>query len=388
MSKPGGGPQSTVQPPVPRVLLVFEPPDGGVADNVMQLALRLREHGFEPELAGPLDATIYPAVEGEDIPIWRFSFERGYGRPHRDAAAIRRLIGLMRARRYDLTHCHSAKAGVLGRLAAQAARTPSVYSPHSFPFVGDFSELRRVFALTVERALGPLTAAILCVCEEERRIARERRLRAASALHVVYNGCAPCEEDVTPDQRLERMRERGPLAGAVTVLRAQKSVDVLLDAVPRVLARVPDASIAVVGEGPLRDELHAHARRLGIDRDERFAFLPFAAPAARHLRALDVYVLPSSWEAFPIGVLEALACGVPQVVTDVGGTGEAVMPDTGLLVPKRDPEALADALCELLGDPDRRRAMATASRRRHAERFEVDRMAAETASVYRRVLTA
>ena len=294
----------------------------------------------------------------------------------------------MRARCYDIVHCHSAKAGVLGRLAARAACTPTVYSPHSFPFVGDFSELRRIFALSVERALGQLTTAIICVCEEERRIARERELGDPSALHVVYNGCSPCEDDVAADERLERMREAGPVAAAVTVLRAQKSVDVLLDAVPLVLERMPAARIAVVGDGPLRQQLHAHTARLGIDRDERFAFLPFEAPAARHLRAMDVYVLPSSWEAFPIGVLEALACGVPQVATDVGGTGEAITPGTGLLVPKRDPDALAAALCELLGDPQRREAMAKASRERHAERFGVDRMAAETASVYRRVLGA
>lgn len=354
----------------------------------MQLALRLRSHGFEPELAGPLDAAIYPAVEQRGVPIWRLSFERGYGHPHRDAAVVRRLIALMRARRYDLTHCHSAKAGALGRLAGQASRTPTVYSPHSFPFVGDFSGLRRAFALSVERVLAPLTTAIICVCEEERRIASERRLRPPSALHVVYNGCSPCEDDVAPDERLESMRRNGPVAAAVTVLRAQKSVDVLLDAVPLVLERVPDARIAVVGDGPLREELHAHAARLGIDRDERFAFLPFEAPATRHLKAMDVYVLPSSWEAFPIGVLEALACGVPQVATDVGGTGEAIVSDTGLLVPKRNPEALAGALCELLGNSRRREAMAKAARARHAERFGVDRMATETAAVYRRVLAA
>ena len=182
------------------------------------------------------------------------------------------------------------------------------------------------------------------------------------------------------------MRAEGPLAAAVTVLRAQKSIDVLLDAVPLVLKRVPDARIAVVGDGPLRDELHAHAARIGIDSDERFAFLPFQAPAARYLQAADVYVLPSSWEAFPIGVLEALACGVPQVATDVGGTGEAVVPETGLLVPKRDPTALAEALVSLLEDPQRRASMAAASRERHAARFDLEQMVNGTAELYRSVL--
>jgi glycosyltransferase involved in cell wall biosynthesis len=104
------------------------------------------------------------------------------------------------------------------------------------------------------------------------------------------------------------------------------------------------------------------------------------------LLALDVYVLPSGWEAFPIGLLEAQACGVPQVATDVGGNREAVVAETGVLVPPADPDALADALIGLLRDPERRAAMARASRARHAELFTVDRMVARTAAVYDSVL--
>jgi glycosyltransferase involved in cell wall biosynthesis len=99
-------------------------------------------------------------------------------------------------------------------------------------------------------------------------------------------------------------------------------------------------------------------------------------------------VLPSSWEAFPIGVLEALACGVPQVATDVGGTGEAVAPDTGVLVPPHDPAALASGVSALLADPGRRAQMAAASRARHAQRFGVERMVAATAAVYEEVLSS
>jgi len=371
-----------------RVLLAFEPPDGGVAEQVMQLALGLGDHGHEVELAGPREAIVYPRLERAGLPVFRLPFRRGYGRPAEDAAALRRLIGLLRARRPDILHCHSAKAGVLGRLAGAITRTPVVYSPHSFPFVGDFSEARRVFALTTERALAPLTALIVCVCDAERRAALENRVAGDSRLRVVHNGCGPCDPDVDPDPRLLKLGAGGPLAAAVTVLREQKSVDVLLDAVPEVLRRVPDARVAVVGDGPLRDELHAHAAGLGLDAEHRFAFLPFSPPAARHLRALDVFVLPSAWEAFPIAVLEALACGVPQVATDVGGTGEAVSPETGLLVPKRDPSAMAAALVELLSDPSRREAMASASRGRHAERFGLQRMVASTAAVYEQALAA
>src|SRR5918992_558960 len=144
----------------------------------------------------------------------------------------------------------------------------------------------------------------------------------------------------------------------------------------------PAARFAIVGAGPRREQPHAPARRLGLDREERFAFLPFQPPAARYLKALDVYVLPSAWEGLPIGALEALACGVPQIATDVEGTGEAVAHDhTGLLLPP-DASGLAESMVALLGDEQRRRAMSEASRTLQRERFGVGRMVAETARVY------
>lgn len=367
---------------MPRVLLAFEPPDGGVAENVMQLALGLADEGWDVELAGPEEAVVYPRIEAVGLRVHRLPFARGYGEPSRDARSLRTLVRLLRSGRFDLVHCHSAKAGVLGRIAATIARVPVVYSPHCFPFVGDFGAPRRIVATTIEQALAPLTDRILCVSHDEARIARETRL-GADRLAVVHNGSEPCPADVEPDAALLALRGDGVLAASVAVLREQKRIDVLIDAAPDVLARVPEARIAIVGDGPLRDELVARAAERGLAEEPRFAFLPFEAPAARHLRALDVYVLPSSWEALPIGVLEALACGTPQIATDVGGTSEAVVPETGLLVPPADPAALADALVELLRDPDRRAAMARASVARHEQGFGLRRMVAETAAVYR-----
>jgi glycosyltransferase involved in cell wall biosynthesis len=171
------------------------------------------------------------------------------------------------------------------------------------------------------------------------------------------------------------------VVGTVSALRRGKGVDVFLDAAPAILAAVPRAELVIAGDGPHREELQAHP-------NARLArWEPYRPPASNHLRELDVYVLASSWEAFPIGPLEALACGVPQVVTEVGGTREAVVPETGLLVPPRDPDALAAAVVELLGDPERRARMRVASRERHATRFTVDRMVAGTAAVYDRVLS-
>jgi len=371
---------------MPRVLLVCEPPGGGTAENVAHLALGMRGEGFEVELAGPRRSRAFAAVEAGGIAYHRLALRPGYRNWLDDALALSGIVRLLRSGRFDLVHCHSAKAGALGRLAARIAGVPAVYSPHCFSFIGDFSANRRRVATAVERALAPTTAAYLCVCEDERRIALEHGLAPPERLHVVFNGSEPCDPTIVPDATLSALRAGGPLVATVNALREQKRVDVFLDAIPRILERVPQARAAVVGEGPLKPQLYARAAALELDREERFAFVAFDAPMSTYLRALDVFVLPSAWEAMPIGVLEALACGVPQVVTRVGGTAEAITAETGVLVPPHDPEAIANAVVELLTDAPRRERMAAASRARHAERFSIERVVTETASVYRAVL--
>ncbi|MDA0159591.1 glycosyltransferase [Solirubrobacter ginsenosidimutans] len=349
-----------------RIALVCEPPDGGAAEHVAQLARGLGAHGHEAVVFGP--EAFAPALEG----VVRLPFRRDYAHPREDARAFATLLRKLRA--FELVHAHSAKAGVLGRLAGWSVRRPVVYTPHGFPFVGEMREARRVFSHVVERLLAPPTAAIIGVCAFERDLARANQLHPRM-LAVVHNGSPPCGE-VAAHARSSRL-----VVGTVSALRRGKGVDVLLDAVPAILAAVPEAEIVIAGDGPQGDELRAHPSA------GRVRWEPYRPPAANHLRELDVYVLASSWEAFPIGPLEALACGVPQVVTAVGGTREAVVPETGLLIPPRDPQALAHAAVELLRDPQRREAMRSASRERHAAQFTVDRMVAGTAAVYDAVLS-
>ena len=371
-----------------RVLHVFEPPDGGVAQAVAQLAQGLGAHGYEVEVAGPRAAAPYAALAFLEVPVHRLAFARGYDAPHRDARALAQLVQVLQGGRFDLVHCHAAKAGALGRIAGRLVGVPVLYSPHCLPFVGDVSSPRTRVSLALERALGPLTAALVCVCEAERRVATDHALVRAGRATVVRNGARTDIDRADVDERLLRLRGDGLLVGAVTVLREQKGLPDLLRAAPRILAAVPQARIAIVGDGPEREGLELQAAALGLADDPRFALLPYEGPSARHLRALDLYVLPSWWEALPIGALEAMACGVAQVATDVGGTGEAVTGATGRLVAAHDPRALAGAVVDLLRDDAGRRARALASPRAHAERFTVERMVGETASLYTRVLSA
>lgn len=366
---------------MPRVLLVFEPPDGGVAEHVLQLATRLPGEGVQVTVAGPAESVIYPALDDAGVAYERLAFGRSL-RPGPYGRAAARLRALARVGDHDLVHVHSSKAGALTRVAALGTGVPVVYTPHCFPFIGPHGRRRRVLSAAVEAALARITAAIVCVSDDERREALSMHVGPAGRLHVIHNGSPPCAPAGDPDPELAAWMAGGPGAACLTVLRPQKGVDVFLKAAPRILEGVPEARLAVVGQGPERAALQTLASELGLDG--RVRFFDFLPPAARQLGELDVFVLASRWEAFPISVLEAMACGVPQVATDVGGTAEAVLQgETGLLCPPDDPEALAQATIALLEDTEGRARMADASGTRHRERFGVDRMVAATAALYR-----
>jgi glycosyltransferase involved in cell wall biosynthesis len=364
-----------------RLLLAFEPPDGGVAENVAQLALGLRRHGWEPVVAGPPEASVYGRLEAAGVELHRLPLSRGLAGPVGEARALRELRRLIGTGGFEVVHSHSSKAGALARAAAPR-RLPSVYTPHCFAFVGEVGRAQRWISTAVESALGRRTDAILCVCEWERRLAEERHIAPAERLHRIYNGVEPCPPGAGVDPRLEQLRGEGPVVGAIAVMRRQKRLDLLIEAAPAILAADTEARVVIVGNGPERENLQARAAGLGLDRQPRFQMIPFEGSSWQYLAGLDLFILPSGWEAFPIGILEALACGVPQVATDVGGTGEAVADgETGLLVGPWA-EEIAAATIELIGDPGRRQTMAEASRRRHRERFAIDRMVDETAKVY------
>jgi glycosyltransferase involved in cell wall biosynthesis len=364
------------------VLLTYEPPDGGVAENVAQLALGLGALGWEPVVAGPPESNVYERIEAAGVAVNRLPFQRGIGGPAGEVRAARALDTMLARGGFHVVHAHSSKAGALARLVAARRRVPSVYSPHCFAFLSDVGLLQRTFATSTERLLARSTAAIVCVCEDEKERALEAGVGPASILRRVDYGVDACPEPMDADPVLSALRKDGPMVGAIAVLRRQKRLDLLLDAAPDILRRRPDAHVVVVGNGPELENLEAQARRLGLDDEPHFLMMPFEAASRSYLACLDVFVLPSEWEALPIGLLEALACGVPQVTTDVGGIAEAVIDGvTGEIVPPR-PAKIADAVVGLLDRPESLAAMSAASRRQRDERFTVERMVAGTASVY------
>jgi glycosyltransferase involved in cell wall biosynthesis len=370
-----------------RVLHVLQPDDGGVRQHVLHVAGALRRRGWDVEVAASASAgpgsAYRAALEEAGVVVHVVPMARGAGPGDvRATAALRRLD---RARGYALVHAHSSKAGALVRAGLRRGRR-IVYTPHCPAFVAGLGPARALY-WAVEQALVPRAGAIVACSGWERRILARRLVAASGRLRLIRNGVPPCG-GAAADPRLARLRERGPVAGFLARMDPQKDPLALVDAVAIARGRGQlRGPVAIVGSGSLDGAVREAIARHGLADD--IVQLPFEPPVERYLRAFDLYVLPSRWESLPIAVLEAMACGLPVLATDVGGTSEAVQDGvSGRLVPPDDPVALADALAALTADRDALAAMGEAAKATAAGPFALERQVDAVEALYRERLAA
>jgi glycosyltransferase involved in cell wall biosynthesis len=205
--------------------------------------------------------------------------------------------------------------------------------------------------------------------------------RSADKIEVLYLGIGDAPHVTRSREEIRSelgLSNTTALIVSVARLAPQKSLEVLFEAVQKMDKNV---LIAVIGEGPLRDELGRHVQGLGMS--ERVRFLGFRNDVADYVAAADVFCLSSVWEGVPLAAQEAILLGTPVVGTDVGGMRELISNKvSGRLVPSRDPEALGAALNEVLGEPGRARAYSTAALASLSERFSTDAMLTRLRDAY------
>lgn len=268
------------------------------------------------------------------------------------------LARLLRRHRFDILHAHMFGSNLWGSVIGSACRTPVIIAQeHTWSYEGQ--PLRRWLDGHV---IGRLATRFVAVSAQDAE-------RMVSVEHV------PAEKVVMiPTAYIPRPRVGGdvrqeigidrsaPLLAAAAVLRPQKALSVLLDALSQVLQAIPDAHLVIAGDGESRAELVEHARRLGVAR--RVHFLGRRADVEEILRAADLAVISSDYEGTPLVAFECFALGTPLVATAVGGLVDMIEDGvTGRLVPRRDPRALAEAIIALLSDPGLRRRIADAAQR-------------------------
>jgi len=357
---------------------------GGGQVTLLTLARGLDRERFEVFAASEPGGPLVEEMGKLGVPHVPISLRKSSG-----LRAVAAIAAVLKNNRIDVLHTHGGIAGLYGRWAAKKAGTPAVvHTIHGIHYLHYRNPLIRRAFVILERRLSRITDAVIFVSEADLERGRRLRLALPERSRLIRNGVDPAIPAAAsdPGKKREELGAQGkPLVAAVSRLHRQKGVAYLLRAVPFIRRELPAVKVAIAGGGPLQEALALEIRRLGIG--DAALLLGERADAREILAAADVFVLPSLWEGLPYVLVEAAALGMPIVATDIDGIREVIRSgSTGILVPPRNPAALASAVLLLLGDRDLAGKLGENARREIPGRFSVGRMIAETGFLYEEVL--
>ena len=359
---------------------------GGPALQVTGLMQDLDAGRFDHRLlTGHVDAGEgdYLALRCPDLPVMRVP---GLGRSPRagdDLRALRSLMQHVHAFRPHIVHTHTAKAGVLGRIAARSLRVPAVvHTFHGHLLHGYFSPAVTRAVVQAERTLARASTRLVAVGEQVRDDLLEAGIGRPGQYAVVPPGI-----HLPPGPARDEARSRlglppsGPVVTLVARLTQVKRPDRFVQMAAQLAARHPEATFAVCGEGDLLEETMRAAAPLG----DRVRFLGWRGDVETVYAATDVVVLASDNEGMPVSLIEAGMAGVAAVATDVGSVREVVLDGvTGLLAPA-EAAGLAAQVDRLLTDDALRLRLAGEAARSSVARFGRARLVSDIEHLYEQI---
>ncbi len=300
---------------------------------------------------------------------------------------ILKLMRIIRKQGFYIIHSQGARADFFTRIAIRISKSkPRVVSTIQMPVEGfNVSPLRKNGYRFFDRLTECYVDTFIVVSDFLKKTLIERHGKLTQRVVKIYNGVELSQYH--PDAKYGKLRKEWgipqnvPFIGAIGRIVWQKGFEYLIQAIPDIVKDVPDVKFLFVGDGPLKKELEDLAGNLKIK--ERIIFSGFRSDIKEILSAVDLLVIPSLLEGFPMVTLEAMAMAKPIIATNINGITEQITDGVnGILVPPKDPSALAKAVIRVLNDRDFAWSMGLLAREKVEKEFSVEKMVAETEKVY------
>lgn len=362
-----------------RILHVFRTPLGGLFRHVRDLARGQQARGHDAGIlcdsltgGSGAPALLQTAEAFCSLGIKRIPISRlpGLG----DLSGIAQTASHARQVKPDIIHCHGAKGGLYGRVAARVLGLRSVYTPHGGSLHYAWQTPQGLVFLGAERLLARIGGGFHFVCEFEKHEFGHKIGIGRKPASVIYNGLWPDEfASVEPDPDATDILFAGEL-------RHLKGVDLLIEAIHIASAR-RTVTATLVGDGPDGDGYRSMVASCGLSPVIRFAG---RMPFHKAIRLGRIMVIPSRAESFPYIVLETIAAGRPIIASAVGGIPEILPPEQ--LVTPGDATALANRIAQAIEAPERQAVWAAANQQRIKAQFSADAMVDGALALYTRVL--
>jgi glycosyltransferase involved in cell wall biosynthesis len=344
--------------------------------------------GYKTELICGPGGRLIPETEALGVPTHVLSDLVRQVDPKKDFRALLDLYRLFRARQYSIVHTHATKAGFLGRLAAWWAGVPGiVHTFHSVPFEMN-GNLGSQFYIVLERLTGRVTHRLACVGDVLRQQLAAWQVAPAEKLVTIYSGIEftryVAEHTPTEMKHQLGLEDAWPIVGSIGRLCDQKAQHYLVEAVALLQAQYPRLRLVLVGEGGLRPFLERRIRELGLS--PHVLLLGERDDIADLLNIFDIYAMSSLWEGVGRALTEAMYWKLPVVATPVNGVVELIQhEETGLLVPPRNPQALAVAISRLVSDPQLALHLGAKAHHKVRDLMDGQRMIAVIEDLYERL---
>jgi glycosyltransferase involved in cell wall biosynthesis len=365
---------------------------GGPARHVVILNAGLARFGWNTLLVygrlAPGEESLDRLVAEHNLPACHLPQLGRRIRVTDDLRAFLELVRLIFRFRPDVVHTHTAKAGVLGRLAAalfnvfrsHRRRCVVVHTFHGHVLEHYFGRVASVLIRTAERALATITDRIVAISTSQRTDLVERfRIARADKVRVI-----PLGLELQP---LLSLPPRSRCASGIVTFGYMgrfveiKNLPLLLQAFARACAAGCHAKLVLAGGGQLQRSLVQLTADLGIT--DRVTFTGWRRRLEEFYESVDVIVLSSRNEGTPVALIEAMAAGRAILATRVGGVPDVVRhEETGLLVESEDLDAMSDAIGRLAGDGDLRSRLGDAARRDVAARYPAERLVEDVRGLY------
>ncbi|MCS7263863.1 MAG: glycosyltransferase family 4 protein [Armatimonadetes bacterium] len=349
---------------------------------------------YEPILAcgpetGP-EGSLIEATEQIGVPVYIASDLIREIDFKRDIKALVQLVRLYKELQVDIVHTHTSKAGILGRLAGRLARVPVViHTVHGFAFNAPIPKWQRKLYIALEKMAGHWCDGLIFISKQLMTEAGRLGIGDPRTYALIPSGIdiSAFRNGANNGNREAKLKLLGltnhvPIIGTVSRLVRDKGLELLIEAAAKLKAKGFDFHMVWVGDGPLRNELEALAKRLRVA--ERLSITGMCTDVPSWVSCFDLFVLPTLWEGMGRVFLEAQAAGVPVIGTKVGGVPDVVKDKiTGILVPPNDLDALVKAIETLLTNHELRRQMGYAAFQFASnEEFQVEFMVRKIEEVY------
>lgn len=355
---------------------------GGSRSHIIDLCSGLGEAGHTTEIVCFLEDAVAASARENKIGVTVLPMGNIF-----DLRAVKELENHIRENRPQVVHTHGVRANFIGRLAARAAGVPVVTTVHSSIYQDYSNPLKKLLYHRIEKLTRKYTRRFIAVAGSLKQELEGDGI-AGERIEVVYNGIKPgfVQEWDGPSLREELQLPGGmPILITIGRLEAVKNQEMFLNVCAWLKNRGMEFHAAVVGDGPLGEELQAVTADLGLT--DCVSFLGFRRDIFRLLAGSDIFMLTSRMEGLPITLLEAMAAGTPVMVTAVGGMPEVIsLAENGWTVEVNNVEECGQKVSSLLESPELREQMAARGQAALDKYFSYSAFVAKTAAVYEKVL--